>query len=60
MPGLERLDVVGDLAVQELLGLGAGERELAALGAVDEAAALGQGAVLGARVSSVLTTRVSS
>ena len=37
VPGVERLDVVGHLAVQELLGLGTGQRELAALGAVDQA-----------------------
>jgi hypothetical protein len=30
-PGHERLDVVGDLALQERLGVGAGEGELAAL-----------------------------
>ena len=38
----EPLDVVGDLALEERLGLGSGERELAALGAVDEAARVGQ------------------
>ena len=37
--GLERLDVVGDLALQEVLDLGAGERQLAALGAVEQPAA---------------------
>jgi len=36
LAGLERLDVVGQLAVEERLGLGARERELPALGPVDE------------------------
>jgi hypothetical protein len=44
---LERLDLVGHLAVEELLGLLAGERELAALGAVDEGDVLGEQAVCG-------------
>ena len=44
--GRERLDVLRDLALEELLGLGPGQRELAALGAVDEAAALSQDRVL--------------
>ena len=35
--GVQRLDVVGDLALQEALGLRAGEGELAALGAVEHA-----------------------
>jgi hypothetical protein len=35
-PRLEPLDVVGHLAVQERLGLGTGERELAALGAIHD------------------------
>ena len=46
-PRLERLDVVRDLAVQEVLRLRAGQRELAALGAVDETAGLGQRPVPG-------------
>ena len=37
-PRLEPLDVVGDLAVEELLGLGAGKRQLAALGSVEQPA----------------------
>jgi len=41
VPGLERLDLVGDLAVEERLGLAAGQRELAALRAVDEGHAPG-------------------
>ena len=45
--GRERLDVVGDLAGEQLLGLRPGQRELAALGAVDEGDVLGQQAVGG-------------
>jgi hypothetical protein len=45
LPGLELLDLVADLAVEELLRAGPGERELAALGAVDEGGALGHGCV---------------
>jgi hypothetical protein len=45
LPGLERLDLVGHLAVEERLRLGAGQRELAALGAVDERHALSHGCV---------------
>jgi hypothetical protein len=41
LAGFERLDVVGQLAVEERLGVGARERELPALGAVDESNALG-------------------
>ena len=37
----QRFDVVGDLALEELPGLGAGQRQLAALGAVEDAARLG-------------------
>ena len=40
--GGERLDVVGDLAVEHLGGLPAGERELAELGAVEDAGARGE------------------
>jgi hypothetical protein len=47
VPRLERLDVVRDLAVEEGLRLGPGERELAAFGAVGERACLARGAVLG-------------
>ena len=45
--GDQRLDVVGDLAGEQLLGLRPRERELAALGAVDERDLLGQEAVGG-------------
>ena len=45
--GGERLDVVADLALEERLRVRAGEGELAALGAVERAAGLGQRAVLG-------------
>jgi len=45
--GRERLDVVRDLAGEQLLGLGPGQRELAALGAIDERDLLGQQAVGG-------------
>ena len=38
----QRLDVVGDLALEEALGLRAGQRELAALGAVEQSARLGE------------------
>ena len=48
-PRGERLDVVGDLAVEERLGFAARERELPALGAVDDATAFGDGGVLGGR-----------
>ena len=44
---LQADELVGDLPVQELDRARAGERELAALGAVDQAAALGQRRVLG-------------
>ncbi len=40
-------DVLGDLAVQELLGVLAGQRELAALRAVEQADACGDGGVVG-------------
>ena len=43
----ERLDVVRDLAGEQLLGLRPGERELAALGAIDEGDLLGQPAIGG-------------
>ena len=43
---LERLDVVGHLSLQVLGGVGALDQELAAAGAVDQAAALAQLAVL--------------
>ncbi len=45
--GRERLDVVRDLAGEQLLGLRPGQRELAALGTVDEGDLLGQQAVGG-------------
>ncbi len=47
-PGRERLDVVGHLAGEEPLRLGAAERELAPLGAVDQTAALRERRVLSA------------
>ena len=48
-PRRERLDVVGDLTVEELLGVGAGQRELAALGAFDQRAAARERLVVGLR-----------
>jgi hypothetical protein len=48
---LQALDVVGHLALQELLGLTTGQRQLAALGAIDDRAALDHRPVrVGARV----------
>ena len=46
-PGVERLDVVGDLSGEELLRAGAAQRELAPFGAVEQATALGERPVLG-------------
>jgi len=43
--GRERLDLVADLAVEERLGIGPGERELAARGAVHQRDGLGHGGV---------------
>ncbi len=52
--------LVGDLAVEELHGAGAGQRELAALGAVEQAAALADDAVLcGERACSAARESVS-
>jgi hypothetical protein len=56
--GYERLDVVRDLSGEERLRVGAAERELAALGAVDQPGALGDrpagvGGVSGGHASSV-------
>ena len=45
--GQERLHIVGDLTLQERLGVRADERELAALGTIDEPAGLGRGTVFG-------------
>jgi hypothetical protein len=46
-PGHERLDVVGHLTLQKLLGVGAGQCQFAPLGAVEQTAALGERQVLG-------------
>ena len=46
MPGGQADDVLGDLAVQELLGVPAGQCELAALRAVEQSGALGDGGVV--------------
>ena len=42
----QHLDVVGHLALEEALGVPAGQRQLAALGAVQQSARLGGGAVI--------------
>ena len=48
-PWREGLDVVGHLPGEKLLGAGAGQGELAPLGAIEQAAALGERQILGAR-----------
>ncbi len=46
---MQRGQLVGDLSVEELHRIGAGQGELAPLGAVDQAAGLGERSVLGAQ-----------
>ena len=53
LAGLQRLDVVGQLALQVLGRLGAGDQQLAAGGAVEQPALLAQLPVLGVELDPV-------